>query len=65
MKENYRVCGYNNLLDSETFSIILTAHGFLPDLGFPCISCAMCDWFIFSHLIFLLVDVNCYVIGEY
>ena len=65
VRENPGVYGCNNLSYSGTFSVVLTARGFLPVLGFPRISC-VCDCFILSHLFFLLIDVIiCYELWAY
>ena len=46
------------------FSIILMARGFLPDLGFPRISCVVIVYSLSS--IFLLIDIiNCYELWAY
>ena len=55
MRENLGVYGCNSLSYSETFSVILTAHGFLPNLGFPRISYVVIVYSLSS--IFLLIDV--------
>ena len=55
MRDNPEVYGCNNLLYSRTFSVVLTARGFLPVLGFPRISCVMIV--LFSHLFFCLLTL--------
>ena len=64
VRENPGVYGCNRLSYSGTFSVVLTARGFLPDLGFPRISCVMIVYSLSS--IFLLIDVIiCYELWAY
>ena len=58
MRENLGVYGCNNLSYSGTFSVVLTARGFLPNLGFPRISCVVIFYlFILSYLFFCLLTL--------
>ena len=41
VRKNPGVYGCNNLSYRGTFSVVLTARGFLPVLGFPRISCVV------------------------
>ena len=59
VRVNPRVYGCSSLSYSGTFSVVLTARGFLPDLGFPRIFCVVIVYSLSS--IFLFIDViNCY-----
>ena len=66
VRENPGVYGCNNLSYSGTFSVVLTARGFLPVLGFPRISCVVIVLFSLISSIFLLIDVIiCYELWAY
>jgi hypothetical protein len=59
VRENPGVYGCNNLSYSGTFSVVLTARGFFPDLGFSTyILCCVIVYFLSSY--FSAIDVNCY-----
>ena len=54
VRENPGVYGCNNLSYSGIFSVVLTARGFLPVLGFPRISCVVIVLFSFIYFFCLL-----------
>ena len=54
MRENPEVYGCNSLSYSGTFSVVLTARGFLPVLGFPRISCVVIVLFSLIYFFCLL-----------